>query len=55
VVEWVAFPGVWVYTEHRSMGCGKINKINQEKNATNISQDLCHYYNYRLKIKMMKT
>jgi hypothetical protein len=55
VVEWVAFPGVWVYIEHGSMGCSKINKINQEKNAANISQDLCHYYNYKLKIKRMKT
>jgi len=55
VVEWVAFPGVWVYTEHGSMGCSKINKINQEKNTANISQDLCHYYNYILKIKRMKT
>jgi hypothetical protein len=55
VVEWVAFPGVWVYTEHGSMGCSKINKINKEKNAANIPQDLCHYYNNRLKIKRMKT
>jgi hypothetical protein len=53
VVEWVAFPGVWVYTERGSMGCSKINKINKEKNAANISQ--CHYYYNRLKIKRMKT
>jgi hypothetical protein len=52
VVEWVAFPWVSVYTEHRSIGCSQINKINKEKNA---AQDLCHYNNYKLKIKRMKT
>jgi len=31
------------------------NKINHEKNAANYITDLYHYYNYRLKIKMMKT
>ena len=39
-VVWIAFPRVWVYTEHGSMGCSKINKINKEKNAANISQDM---------------
>jgi hypothetical protein len=29
-----------------------VNKINKEKNA---AQDLCHYNNYKLKIKRMKT
>jgi len=40
LVVWVAFPRVWIYTEHESMGCSKINKINKEKNTANISQDM---------------
>jgi len=51
VVEWVAFPWVSVYTDHGSIGCSQINKINKEKNAKNAAQDLCHYNNYKLKIK----
>jgi hypothetical protein len=39
-VVWVAFPRVWIYTKHESMGCSKINKINKEKNTANISQDM---------------
>jgi hypothetical protein len=50
-VVWVAFPRVWIYTEHESMGCSKINKINKEK-TQQIYHKTCHYNNR--KIKKMK-